>query len=67
MSFADELLTIEELAGWLKISPRSARELCRDRNRARQKHPIPVLRIGRAVRFSRAAIEQWLKRLEEAQ
>ncbi len=61
----NSLLTIDELAAWLKISPRSARELCRERSRARQKHPLPVLRIGRAVRFSQTAIEGWLKQLQE--
>lgn len=63
----DSLITIAELAAWLKISPRSARELCRDRARANQKIPIPVVRLSnRAVRFSREAIAAWLKQLQEA-
>lgn len=61
----NELLTIDELAQWLKISPRSARELCRERVRTNQKFPIPIVRINRAVRFSREAIAEWLKNLQE--
>ena len=60
-----ELLTVDELAQWLKISPRSCRELCRTRVRDNQVHPLPIVRINRAVRFSREAVEQWLKELQE--
>ena len=61
-----DLLTVDELASWLKISSRSVRELCRERTRTNQKLPIPVVRIGRQVRFAREAVAEWLKQLQEA-
>jgi len=60
----NDLLTVEELATWLKVSERSIREMCRDRSRKNQKKPIPIVRIGRAVRFSRESITAWLHQLE---
>jgi hypothetical protein len=61
----NQLLTVDELAAWLKMSGRSARELCRERNRAHQKIPIPVVRFSnRALRFSRESITEWLRQLQ---
>jgi excisionase family DNA binding protein len=60
-----ELLTVEQLADWLKLKPRTVRELVRERSRTNQLVPIPVIRVGRNVRFSRSAITEWLTQLQE--
>lgn len=60
-----ELLRVKDLSTWLTISERSVRELCRESVRARQKHPLPMLKINRAVRFLRSDVEQWLEQLKE--
>jgi len=57
----DTLLTADEVASLLKISKRSVQELCRSRTRQTQKTPIPIIRLNpKVVRFSRAAIDNWI-------
>lgn len=64
----NRLITPAELAPWLHISQRSALELCRERNRAKQKIPIPLVRLSnRQVRLNREAVERWLERLQASQ
>jgi excisionase family DNA binding protein len=53
MDTQGELLTIDELAAWLKV-PKS---WC---YRATAARTIPFVRVGRHVRFERAAIQAWL-------
>jgi predicted DNA-binding transcriptional regulator AlpA len=55
-----DILTIDEVAALLKCKRSSVYELTRERSRARHAYPIPVLRLPFGLRFSRAAIEQWL-------
>jgi len=52
------ILTPEELAKRLKVSPRWIYEKSRSRNQ----HPLPVLRLGRYLRFSWDDISVWLRR-----
>ena len=59
------ILTLEETAQLLRMKPASVYELTRARTRAKHKHPLPVIRIGSALRFSREAIEQWLDELSK--
>jgi excisionase family DNA binding protein len=62
-----ELITIPQLAERLQVSERKVYELTRERNRRTQKHPLPLIRIGRCVRFSSDQIEQWIKELQETE
>jgi excisionase family DNA binding protein len=59
------LLTVDQVAEFLNISPRSVRELCRTRVRENQRHPLPVVRINRQVRFLQSDIEQWIEKVKE--
>ena len=62
-----EILTVEDLAAWLKVSPRAIYELSRSRSQARGKHPLPAIRIHKKMlRFRRSDIEAWLQRCAEA-
>jgi predicted DNA-binding transcriptional regulator AlpA len=57
-----ELLTIEECAALLKVTPRSVYEMTSSRGRARRQHPLPVLRLNsKCLRFRRQDIEAWLE------
>jgi excisionase family DNA binding protein len=56
-----DLLTKDELAELLNITPRRVYDLTRQRTN--QKIPIPVIRIGSTLRFRRADIELWLEQL----
>lgn len=49
-----ELLTKEEVALWLKVSERTIQDWVLGRL-------IPSIRLGRLVRFERAALVQWLE------
>ena len=62
-----ELLTFEELADWLKLSKRSCYELTNARVRARQRFPLPFIKINGNTRFVRADVEAWLQKLREEQ
>ena len=65
--FHSEILTVDELAAWLKCSPRAIYELSRSRGQARGKHPVPAIRIHKKMlRFRRSDIEAWLQRCAEA-
>jgi excisionase family DNA binding protein len=60
-----DILTIRQVARWIQVSERKIYEMTRERNRARQRVPIPVIKIGRCSRFSAEAIDRWLKDLQE--
>jgi hypothetical protein len=56
------LLTPAELAARLNLPVTWIREKCRDRARQRDQDPLPVVRLGKYIRFSWAAVEAWLAR-----
>jgi excisionase family DNA binding protein len=60
-----DILTLPEVAELLRMKPTSVYELTRARTREKHKHPLPVLRIGSALRFRREDIEQWLEQLSK--
>ena len=53
------LLTPEELAKKLSVPPTWIREKTRGRARLRDKDPLPVVRLGKYVRFSWPAVQEW--------
>ena len=60
-----EILTVAEVAAWLKVSKRTVSELMteRMRNGDVRENPLPVLRIGRSVRFRKSDVETWIEKL----
>jgi hypothetical protein len=56
------LLTPEQLSAKLNVPPSWVREKTRERARLRDKDPLPVVRLGKYVRFSWPAVEAWLAR-----
>ncbi len=50
----DRLLTTEEIAGYLQISPRTIESWV-------WRKKIPHIKIGRCVRFDLEQIQEWLK------
>jgi excisionase family DNA binding protein len=52
----EPILTIEQVAERLQLSPSTVYELTRRRSR----RPLPVLRAGKFLRFRWSQIEAWL-------
>jgi predicted DNA-binding transcriptional regulator AlpA len=74
MAFADSeaktaspavLLTPLELAQRLAVPLSWVFEKTRERARVRDEDPLPVVRLGKYVRFSWSAVEEWLTRQSE--
>jgi len=61
----DEILTIDELGALLKMSRRQIYEMTSKRTRAKQQHPLPLLRVNGNLRFSKSSVEAWLQKLQE--
>jgi predicted DNA-binding transcriptional regulator AlpA len=53
-----QILTLEEVAARLKVSPR----WCYEKSRRRCLNPIPAIRIGRFLRFNWLDVSEWLRR-----
>jgi hypothetical protein len=56
------LLTAEQLAERLCVPSTWVREKTRERARVRDKDPLPLVRLGKYVRFSWPAVQAWLTR-----
>jgi len=57
-----ELLTVEETAAFLKVTPRAVYEMSRRRSQLRQAQPLPAIRLHKkCLRFDKQAIEQWVQ------
>jgi excisionase family DNA binding protein len=56
----EELLTAEELAAKLKISPSTVFELTRRRT-SKSRAPMPKLKVGKFVRFRLSDVMSWME------
>ena len=54
----DELLTVEELAQWLKVPPSWIYERTRRRGEGR----LPCIKLGKYLRFEEAHVRAYLER-----
>ncbi len=54
----DELLTVDELAAWLKVPPSWIYERTRRRGEGR----LPHIKLGKYLRFEAAAVRAFLER-----
>lgn len=61
-----ELMTVTDLAVFLKCSKRSVYELTRRRGQTSHEIPLPVLRLPCGMRFLRSDVEQWIRRSADA-
>ena len=63
-----EILTADEVAALLKISKRHVYELSKQRTKSGdvRDNPLPCVRLGKSVRFNKAAVEGWFERLSNA-
>ena len=49
----EELLTVDELCDWLKITRKTSERWRKD--------GMPFIKVGRTVRFDKAEVLEWLK------
>jgi hypothetical protein len=61
----DTILTVDDLATMLRMNRRQIYSMTESRTRAKQEHPLPILRVNGNLRFSRAAVESWLADLQK--
>jgi predicted DNA-binding transcriptional regulator AlpA len=59
------LLTPQQLSEKLNVPTSWIREKTRQRARARDDDPLPVIRLGKYTRFRLSDIEAWLQRQSE--
>ena len=60
----DQILTIEEAAQSLKMTPRQVYELCRARSQERMEHPFPAFSIhSKAKRIRKIDLIAWIDAL----
>lgn len=57
-----EILTADEVASLLRISKDHVYELAKTRTKSgdMRDNPLPCVRLGKSVRFSKEAIETWV-------
>jgi len=58
----DALLTVEDVARWLKVPPSWVYE----RTRQRGRHRLPCVRLGKYVRFEARAVRAFLARQRDS-
>ena len=62
-----EILTIDEVAAWLKMTRGQVYTMTRKRSQSRMEVPFPVLRINGNLRFRKSAVEDWLEKIAQLQ
>jgi excisionase family DNA binding protein len=65
MQVAAVLLTPAQLAQRLAVPVSWIREKTRERARVRDQDPLPLVRLGKYVRFRWSDVESWLQRQSE--
>jgi excisionase family DNA binding protein len=63
----DTLLTVDEVAQFLKLPKSTVYELTRNRSRMQGQEPIPCFKVGKRLRFSKDDVVGWLDRLSQKQ
>lgn len=63
-----EILTADEVASLLKVSKRHVYELTKQHMKSGdvRDNPLPCVRLGKSIRFNKAAVEEWFERLSKA-
>ena len=61
------ILTVAEVADLLKMKPSQVYTMTRSRARQRMEKPLPYLKINGNLRFSREAVESWLRELSQVE
>lgn len=59
MAVMERLLTVDEVAGWLQVKPRTIYQWVHEGY-------IPVIKLGSLVRFSQGSLTDWIRKRETA-
>ncbi len=60
----EPLLNLDQAGQLLGLTRKQLYELCRNRSRVRQPHPIPVVRVGKYTRFRASSLHEWISKIE---
>ena len=55
------LLTVEEVAGLMRMAPKTIYNSVMRQSKKKDPFPIPVKRIGRLIRFRAEDVKKWLE------
>jgi predicted DNA-binding transcriptional regulator AlpA len=55
---------MDQAGALLGLDKSQVYELCRSRSRARQEHPIPVVKVGKVLRFRASSLNEWINKIE---
>jgi excisionase family DNA binding protein len=55
---SERLLTVEQLAGWLQVKPRTIYQWVHEEY-------IPVVKLGTCVRFRQGSVAEWIAKCEQ--
>jgi len=63
-----EILTVKEVASMLRVSIWHVYELAQPRTKSGdvRENPLPCVRLGKAIRFNKAAVEAWIEELSNS-
>lgn len=53
----DRLLTVDDLAAWLQVKPRTVYQWVHEGY-------LPVIKLGALVRFDQASVREWVRKRE---
>jgi excisionase family DNA binding protein len=56
----EQPLTVEQLSSWLQVKPSTVYEWTRSRSTGKHSKPLPVVKVGRQLRFSKKDVIEWL-------
>jgi excisionase family DNA binding protein len=60
-----EFMTVGDVSALLQLDRTTVRQMCESRARARTDDPLPVIRIGKSLRFKRSDVLAWIDRRKD--
>ena len=62
----EDIWTVDDVAHYLRMSPRQVWELTRRRGQERSPHPLPCFKIhSKCLRFRKSDVQAWLETLTQ--
>jgi len=66
MEIETDLMTVDEVAAYLRCSKSQIYTMCSARTRARMEKPLPRFKLNGSLKFKKSEVDKWLNELSEA-